>query len=68
MDISQAISDLKEQFQQAVNAKLAESGKDLLVIFIDDLDRLYPGKAVELLEILKLFLDCDRCVCAGDRL
>ena len=25
-------------------------------------DRLQPAKAVELLEVLKLFLDCDRCV------
>ena len=62
VDMPQAINDLKERFQQAVNAKLEESGKDRLVIFIDDLDRLHPGKAVELLEILKLFLDCDRCV------
>ena len=33
-----------------------------VVIFVDDLDRLFPGKAVELLEILKLFLDCRHCV------
>lgn len=62
LDMSQAISELKTQFQAAVNAKIAQSGKDRLVIFIDDLDRLQPGKAVELLEVLKLFLDCDGCV------
>lgn len=62
VDMPQVINDLKERFQQADNAKLEESGKDRLVIFIDDLDRLHPRKAVELLEILKLFLDCDRCV------
>lgn len=61
-DMPQAINELKEQFQAAVNNKIQQSGKDRLVIFIDDLDRLHPGKAVELLEVLKLFLDCDNCV------
>lgn len=61
-DMPQAINELKEQFQTAVNNKIQQSGKDRLVIFIDDLDRLHPGKAVELLEVLKLFLDCDNCV------
>lgn len=32
------------------------------MIFVDDLDRLVPSKAVELLEVLKLFLDCKQCV------
>ncbi len=62
VDMPQAINELKEQFQQAVNHKIQQTGKDRLVIFIDDLDRLHPGKAVELLEVLKLFLDCDNCV------
>lgn len=62
MDMPQAIHDLKEQFQAAVKNKLDHSGKNRVVIFIDDLDRLHPGKAVELLEVLKLFLDCDNCV------
>ncbi|MBR2214131.1 MAG: hypothetical protein IJ849_00065 [Selenomonadaceae bacterium] len=53
---------LKEQFQQAVNAKLTETGRQRVVIFVDDLDRLHPAKAVELLEVLKLFLDCENCV------
>ena len=29
---------------------------------MDDLDRLQPSKAVELLEVLKVFLDCENCV------
>lgn len=62
IDMPQAINELKEQFQAAVNNKIQQSGKDRLIIFIDDLDRLQPGKAVELLEVLKLFLDCDNCV------
>ncbi len=53
---------MKKQFQEAVLNKIGKSSKDRLVFFIDDLDRLNPGKAVEVLEILKLFLDCDKCV------
>ena len=62
LDMPQAINELKSQFQSAVNKKIQQTEKDRLVIFIDDLDRLHPGKAVELLEVLKLFLDCDNCV------
>ncbi len=53
---------LKEQFQKAVNAKLEETKRQRVVVFVDDLDRLHPSKAVELLEVLKLFLDCENCV------
>ncbi len=53
---------LKEQFQKAVNEKLTETKRRRVVIFVDDLDRLHPAKAVELLEVLKLFLDCENCV------
>lgn len=62
MDMPQAINDLKNQFQDAVDAKIKQCNVTRVVIFIDDLDRLHPGKAVELLEVLKLFLDCDSCV------
>ena len=55
----QAVKVLKKQFQEAVLNKIGKSSKDRLVFFIDDLDRLNPGKAVEVLDILKLFLDCD---------
>lgn len=33
-----------------------------LVIFIDDLDRLQPSRAVDVLEVLKTFLDSQHCV------
>lgn len=39
------------------------SDEERLVIFVDDLDRLEPGIAIELLEGLKIFLDCKMCVC-----
>ena len=32
------------------------------MVFVDDLDRLAPEKAVELLEVLKVFMDVPNCV------
>lgn len=61
-DVTEAISTLKTRFQDCVKQALEEQKKDRVVIFVDDLDRLEPARAVELLEVLKLFLDCDRCV------
>ncbi|MGM9551691.1 MAG: P-loop NTPase fold protein [Clostridia bacterium] len=56
------ILQLKDKFQEAVNKKISETKKERVVVFVDDLDRLQPEKAVELLEVLKLFLDCENCV------
>lgn len=66
-DITEAISTLKDRFQECVKKALEEQNKkgkkkDRVVFFVDDLDRLEPARAVELLEVLKLFLDCDQCV------
>jgi hypothetical protein len=61
-DAVDAINSLKEEFKSCVAQKLSEERKDRLVVFIDDLDRLNPGKAVELLEVLKVFLDCEKCI------
>ncbi len=54
------MDSLKSTFQSLVDARAGETGR--VVIFVDDLDRLEPRKAVELLEVLKLFLDCRKCV------
>ena len=62
VDYASEIMDLKSKFVEAVKSKLEKEHRDRVVIFVDDLDRLQPSKAVELLEVLKLFLDCDRCV------
>lgn len=65
-DISRSIESLKKTFADCIITKLREKNIDTekgrVVVFIDDLDRLNPGKAVELLEVLKLFLDCKNCV------
>ena len=62
IDFASEITELKGKFVEAVRAKLEKEHRDRVVIFVDDLDRLQPAKAVELLEVLKLFLDCDQCV------
>jgi len=62
LDYFNSIKALKEQFQHHINLALETSGKDRVIMFVDDLDRLNPEKAIELLEVLKNFLDCDNCV------
>ncbi|WP_156035920.1 KAP family P-loop NTPase fold protein [Butyrivibrio sp. AE3004] len=62
VDFASEISELKDKFRTAVDSKLEKEHRDRVVVFVDDLDRLQPAKAVELLEVLKLFLDCDKCV------
>ena len=49
-----------------VHHKLDARGIDpqagVLVVFIDDLDRCLPAKAVQVLEAVKLFLDKPGCI------
>ncbi|MDL2217912.1 KAP family NTPase [Christensenellaceae bacterium OttesenSCG-928-M15] len=70
--LNETISNLKIRFQECVNDALKPSDKqpngvlkppvNRILVFIDDLDRLQPLRAVELLEVLKIFLDCENCV------
>ncbi len=53
------IKNLKDQLEKMVSER---EHLERIVVFIDDLDRLIPTKAVELLESLKLFLDIPKCV------
>jgi len=62
LDPTFQITKLREKLEDLVKKKCDDSQEDRLVIFVDDLDRLKPEKAVELLEVLKLFLDVSRCV------
>lgn len=56
-DAASKIVELKQLFHDIIN----KVGKRVIV-YIDDLDRLQPVRAIELLEILKLFVDCENCV------
>lgn len=60
MDIIEQIQSLKDNFQTLIDQRAGDDGR--VIIFIDDLDRLQPERAVELLEVLKIFLDCKKCV------
>ncbi len=61
-DSAKALEELRDKIREAVSAKLKSSGKNRVVVFVDDLDRLAPEKAVELLEVLKVFMDVPNCV------
>ena len=65
-DIAVHMKGLKKALENLVieivgGSKNTES-VDKLVFFIDDLDRVKPIRAVELLEVLKNFLDIPNCV------
>ena len=52
-----------EQFQREFSNLVQDHFKGKrLVIFVDDLDRCLPEKAIEVLEAIKLFLDVEGCV------
>ncbi|MDI3519971.1 MAG: hypothetical protein PWQ34_2118 [Caldanaerobacter sp.] len=62
LDYAREIDNIKKEFQSIVAKRTEKEGKERVVIFIDDLDRLAPDVAVEVLEVLKLFLDVEKCV------
>ena len=66
-DFFEKVESLKSEFNNIINSKIEEAKKDnpeidRVLIFIDDLDRISPEKAVELLECFKNFLDVPNCV------
>lgn len=48
------------RFQQAIKRILGDEGR--LIVFVDDLDRCLPEKALEVLEAIKLFLEVEGAV------
>lgn len=60
--LMQQLATLRDEFQAAIHEHLERTGSQRVAVFVDDLDRLEPRRAVEVMECLKLFLDCDRCV------
>ena len=57
-----SIGELRNELQESVNERVKESGKHGFIFFIDDLDRINPPTAVELLELLKNIFTIDNCV------
>ncbi len=54
------IEELREKFAELIRQNNGESGRT--VIFIDDLDRIRPARAVEIMEVLKSVMDVEGCV------
>jgi KAP family P-loop domain len=53
---------VKNDLRKIVAKRCDKEGGKRIVVFIDDLDRLVPVKALELLEVMKVFLDLEGCV------
>lgn len=62
MSAARQLRNLKDEIRKAVDGLLVKEKADRMIVFIDDLDRLVPERAVEILEVIKLFLDIDKCV------
>ena len=56
-----SLEQFQQEFGRLVSDLVVGPGKKLIV-FVDDLDRCLPEKAVEVLEAIKLFLDVDGCI------
>ena len=62
IDISSQMLIFKGEFKKLVSL-WTQSGEDRrIVIFVDDLDRIRPARALELLEAIKNFIDVRGCV------
>lgn len=57
-----SLADLRKALEQAVQKTISEAGKRGVIIFVDDLDRLNPPVAVEILELLKNIFTLDNCI------
>jgi formylglycine-generating enzyme required for sulfatase activity len=55
-----ALDDFRHHFEAISRQCIVDHGR--LAVFVDDLDRCLPDKAVEVLEAVKLFLDVPGCV------
>lgn len=56
-----SLSDLKDALENAVADKIG-NGKKGVLVFVDDLDRLNPPVAVEILELLKNIFSLKGCI------
>jgi len=56
------ISELKNEIHSLISEVITKSNKKGYIFFIDDLDRIDPPIAVQILELLKNIFDLDNCV------
>ncbi|MCB9057814.1 MAG: hypothetical protein H6627_04565 [Calditrichae bacterium] len=62
VDIASLMLNFKVKFANIIQTILEKHQLSRIVIFIDDLDRVRPLKALELLESVKNFLDVESCI------
>ncbi len=55
-----SVKNFKEDFEKVVKKNVEDNGK--FVVFVDDLDRIVPDKVINMIEAIKTFLTCERCV------
>ncbi len=60
-NLSAIMLKFKDEFTDLVQKYLSKN-KERIIFFVDDLDRIRPIKAVEVLETLKNFMDVEGCV------
>jgi GTPase SAR1 family protein len=57
-----SLSELKQTLTDAVNKTITDFNKKGILVFVDDLDRLNPPLAVQILELLKNIFTLDNCI------
>ncbi len=57
-----SLSELKIELERAIQRRIEADGKRGVIVFVDDLDRLNPPVAVEILELLKNVFTLDNCI------
>ncbi len=62
VDATERIGEMRGNLQKLIDDARAKQNVERFVVFVDDIDRLVPERAVELLEAMKVFLDIEGCV------
>ena len=62
--IGNSIKELRTALQEVIDEAISSNseGKDAFIFFIDDLDRLDPAVAVQILELIKNLFDLEKCI------
>lgn len=56
------LSELKNTLTEAVQKSITDFNKEGVIVFVDDLDRLNPPLAVQILELLKNIFTLENCI------
>lgn len=59
---SQVLKQLRDNLNDITNKLAQHTPIKRLVIFVDDLDRIQPNTAIEILDVLKNIFDIDNCI------